>query len=435
MAIYKNTPPIVTDGLVLNLDAASQRAQPTRNLLTYTTDLTNAAWSKVRCSITASATIAPDGTNTAFAFNMSTGSTDLKRLTAPNTTSAVSGGLYTFSVFVKQNNFSGSGNISAGLQLGNYNSGQTAGTEPVFNVLSNFQPTGSFTLGPASSGSAVDRGVIDVGNGWYRVYTTCNWASSIAGFSTFLDLDNGILTGSQYQGTGIYVWGPQFETGYLSPYQPITGVIKTWPGLTFNQYSGSYNSTTSRPTYVVGSGGSIVFDGAASQMTLGTGSSYPFPYHTYEIWAKTPGTGSTMVDGGGLIAFDYGRLITLNSSGRIICNQYSGSSVLLYSIGSLPVSRNFFDNQWHQIVCSRGASQAEMYVDGMLVNSINSGTAPGWDGLNSWSTMQVLLGDNPNNVTYKFRGSIAAARVYNRQLTQAEVAQNYNALKSRFNLS
>jgi len=39
--MYYGTPPIVTNGLVLNLDADSQKAQPTRNLLNSTTALNN----------------------------------------------------------------------------------------------------------------------------------------------------------------------------------------------------------------------------------------------------------------------------------------------------------------------------------------------------------------------------------------------------------
>ena len=419
--MYYGTPPIVTNGLVLNLDAASQKAQPTRNLLNHTTDLTNVAWTKIRSQITASAGIAPDGTNTAFAMTI-TDATQLVRLTAQTLTTSVPGGPYTLSFYVKNN-----GSTAGIAQLGIYDSGQSvSGFAPSFAIQANFVNTGSNT---GTAVTAISTNVEPITNGWYRISASGILSASISSFSVFLDIANG-AGGTNVNGESILLWRPQFETGRIAtPYQPGVGTTKTWPGLTFDRYSGSYTTTTSRPTYLADNGGSMVFDGVGSQMTLGTGSSYPFPFHTYEIWAKTPGTGSTMVDGGGLVAFDYGRLVTFNYLGRITYNQYSGSSVLLYSATT---TQTFFDNKWHHIVCSRGASQYEMYVDGILLNSGSSGTAPGWDGLNSWSTMQAYLGDNPNNITVKLKGSIASVRVYNRQLSQQEVTQNYNALKSRF---
>ena len=101
------TPTIVTNGLVLALDAASPKAAPTRNLLHNTNELTNAsAWFIYRSTLTASAATAPDGTNTAYAWNISPeGTSSLVRLAAVNSNSPISssiyGGPYTFSVYVK----------------------------------------------------------------------------------------------------------------------------------------------------------------------------------------------------------------------------------------------------------------------------------------------------------------------------------------------
>ena len=402
------------------LDAASPKAAPTRNLFTYTTDLTNAAWTKTRCSITASATIAPDGTNTAFAFNMSTGSNNLKRLTAPTVTSAVSGGLYTFSLFVKQNNFSGSGNDSAGIQLGNYNSGQTAGVEPTFNALSNFQTTGSFVLGPASSGSAVDRGAIDVGNGWYRIYATCNWASSVAAFSTFIDIDNGILTGSQYEGTGIYAWGPQFEAGYLSPYQPVTGTTKPWPSIGSTITGSMFNN----PTWISSNGGSVVFDGVNDYVQLSAIQSISNNY-TLRVVFKTQTTGSSS---------DYFRFLngftstTQNSVRLEWANRFIAYN---NSASATPYAFNY------PLVPSFNLSQTyndmHITVDNSNVLTVyNNGVACTPTSIVTGSIDFQILGRAQATV---FPGTIAVFQVYNRALSQQEVLQNYNAYKSRFGLS
>jgi hypothetical protein len=412
--------PIVTNGLVLYLDAANPNAAPTRNLFTYTTDLTNAAWTKTRCSITASAAIAPDGTNTAFAFNMSTGSADLKRLTASTITSAVSGGLYTFSIFVKQNNFSGSGNISAGLQLGSYNSGQTAGLEPIFNVLSNFQPTGSFVLGPASSGSAVDRGTIDVGNGWYRIYATCNWASSIAAFSTFLDLDNGTVTGSQYEGTGIYIWGPQFETGYLSSYQPVTGTTKPWPIIG----SSTTASMINNPTWISNNGGSVVFDGVNDYVDISTTPNLTNPLTICAFVNTSVTTGSNQVIYGPSANGQDNWLSISNNRAQIFATQTS--DVNNFSItGTTTIQAN----TWYHITGIVNNNVISLYINGVFeaASSAQAFTIGGWNSA-------ARIGQRATG-QFPFNGRIANICGYNRALSQAEITQNYNALKSRFNLT
>jgi hypothetical protein len=432
--MYYGTPPIVTNGLVLALDAASPIAAPTRNLFTYTTDLTNVAWSKIRCSITASAAIAPDGTNTAFAFNMSTGSANLKRLSAPNISSAVSGGLYTFSIFVKQNNYSGSSALDTGLQLGNYNNGQTAGTEPAFNILSNFQPNGVFIFGPASSGSTVDRGTIDVGNGWYRIYTTINWASNIAGFSNFLDLDNGILTGSQYEGTGIYVWGPQFETGYLSPYQPVTGTTKPWPSIGSRITASMVNN----PTWVSSNGGSVVFDGVNDTVQLG--SPNISTACTINQWIQ-PLSGSVNT----MRTIEY---VTVNSATTIIfshlvkisntwyhqvlisgyqsgyaaeMNLYQQSNVNQFVQNNTPYNFTF---TWERTPGIN--STLKTYLNGVYREQDIQST-PYWTNTASLATATY-------NIANTYKGNIATTSFYNRALSQAEITQNFNALKSRYGL-
>jgi hypothetical protein len=48
--------------------------------------------------------------------------------------------------------------------------------------------------------------------------------------------------------------------------------------------------------------------------------------------------------------------------------------------------------------------------------------------------MDMLIGNNPNNVYYYFNGSIDIAKIYSRGLTASEVLTNYNALKTRFGI-
>lgn len=200
-----------------------------------------------------------------------------------------------------------------------------------------------------------------------------------------------------------------------------------WNNLTRGTNSCSFNS--SKPTYSSGNGGELVFDATPIYTSMGPGTNYPYPYHTYEMWVKTSGLGPGMTLAG-LFGMDYGRVIYINSNSSIQYALYSGS-VSILNVNGLPPNTNLFDNTYHQVVCLRNTSSYEIYVDSTLIKTGGNGGNPTWDGLNVWSTMPSQIANNPNDGVYRLSGSIAIAKIYNRGLTQAEVTQNYNATKGR----
>lgn len=213
------------------------------------------------------------------------------------------------------------------------------------------------------------------------------------------------------------------DAGFVSSY-PKTGT--TWRDLSGNGNNG---------TLVNGvgfSGGSMVFDGVDDVITSSAGNNYPYPYHTFEIWVKSSGLAPGMVQGG-LLGLDYGRVVTITSTGNIQYSLYTGVGAnqgLLFSVSTTGV--NVFDNNWHHIVCSRGESVYEMYVDGVLNKTGGNGGQSTWNGLNTWSSMTSVIGNNPNNSNRKLLGNISSVRIYNRQLTLQEVLQNYRAGLQRY---
>lgn len=204
-------------------------------------------------------------------------------------------------------------------------------------------------------------------------------------------------------------------------------------GISWRDISGGGNNGTlvNGPTYNSNNYGSIVFDGIDDVGNIGPGTNYPYPYHTFEIWVKTSGLASGMTQGG-LIALDYGRYVTINSGGNIQYTISTGPTGTLFQ--STASNKNVFDNNWHHIICSRGESIYQTYIDGILMVTGSSGGQPSWDGLNIWSSITSVIANNPNNSIYKLKGSISIVRMYNRQLTQTEVLQNYNATKRRYGL-
>ena len=212
-----------------------------------------------------------------------------------------------------------------------------------------------------------------------------------------------------------------WDSGFVSSY-PKTGT--TWKNLSVG---GINSSLVNGVGYNSENFGSLVFDGVDDVITSSAGNNYPYPYHTFEIWVKSSGLAPGMTQGG-LLGLDYGRVVAINSNGSINYAIYTGVGAnqgLLYSVSTTGV--NVFDNNWHHIVCSRGESVYEMYVDGVLNKTGGNGGQPTWNGLNIWSSMTSVIGNNPNNVNLKLSGNISSVRIYNRQLTLQEVQQNYQA--------
>lgn len=409
-------PNIIEDGLVLALDAASTYLPVNRNLLTYTNDLTNAAWGKIRCQITASATTAPDGTNTAFAMTI-TDATGLVRLSQSPVSASIVGGPYTFSVYVKQNN------ISASLfDTGIYNMATTSGSEPSYAILNNFAVTGS------SGGYVSNRTVTSVGNGWYRVATTATIVNNSVWY-LFFDIEAG--SGTKTNGQNLYLWGPQFEYGTTATeYQPVNVTTRLWPDQVNLSISGSL---INNPAFDSANGGSIVFDGVNDYVT---GSSVINAGSNFSVfaWVK-PGAIDVR---NGIVGNSYNYTTRQGFLLSMATNYGGTNNTFFISIGADAAYRTANNNSislnnWNYIggVVTNGGQDIKLYVNG-IETSYFGGTLS--SGSVSYDTNQLLIGARHSATLEPFIGSIANIQIYNRILSQSEILQNYNALKSRFNL-
>lgn len=199
------------------------------NLLTYSEQFNDAAWTKANASVTANNTIAPDGTTTADRLvedTLNTGHSLAQNGTYAATTA------YSASVFLKQ-----SGRSWAYIQLATVPFGVT--TRAWFD-LANGQ-IGTQTNCTAS--------ITSVGNGWYRcaitATTTVGGVSSPAiAVHTALSDNNTSYLGD---GTsGIFIWGAQLEAGsFATSYIPTVAsqVTRAADAASVNTLSPWYNAT------------------------------------------------------------------------------------------------------------------------------------------------------------------------------------------------
>jgi len=201
----------------------------------------------------------------------------------------------------------------------------------------------------------------------------------------------------------------------------------TWTDLSGNGKDGSLVNGASFQTT---NGGSVAFDGVNDRVNLyASNQLIGNQYATLEAWIKSSddGTGS-----GGYANF-LGTRVGQNMS----INRYSYTNTAVFltdftsgNLGAPIGSINVFDQNWHHVVGVNNFGICSLYVDGTIegVNSTRSGQ-------NIDLNAEVMaIGNDPNNTNRTFYGEVAIARIYNRALTQPEVLQNYNAVKSRFGL-
>jgi hypothetical protein len=159
------------------------------NLFTYSEQFDNAAWTKVRSSITANTIIAPDGTLTGDKLVEDTTATNTHGV---NQTFSFSTGNYAYSIYAKAGErtflqpFRSSINIDTFTQIFNLTAGTATGTGAT---------------------------IVAVGNGWYRCSGVINVNTAHSG-SIIFGLNNGTTnsyTGDGY--SGLFLWGAQLEAG------------------------------------------------------------------------------------------------------------------------------------------------------------------------------------------------------------------------------
>jgi len=219
-----------------------------------------------------------------------------------------------------------------------------------------------------------------------------------------------------------------FTVDAANPKSYVSGAA-TWNDLTPTAKNATF--VTKAPSYQTAGNGSLNF----RDSDFGYGdTNYNFgnlPKWSVEAWARI---GASLT----------GKVTT------IVTNQYVGGSSLNFSIGTnnAPITYNlvagFFDgawrnttghqpplNTWFQIVGTYDGTTIKQYHNGIMTSSLSYSGTPSSGG----SVRIAARWDDLTQITQNyFSGSIGVVKIYNRTLTDTEVLQNYNTLKSRYGL-
>jgi hypothetical protein len=163
------------------------------NLLTYSEDFANAAWTKTRASITANTIVAPDGTLTGDKLVEDTTASATHLVSVGS--GMVAGNTYTYSVYAKP----------AGRDWMVLSPGGAWGFA-WFNISSG-------TIGTVTSGgSSATAAIQPVGNGWYRCSVTAT-AVDNRGLQILISTGNNVITYTGDGTSGVFIWGAQLNVG------------------------------------------------------------------------------------------------------------------------------------------------------------------------------------------------------------------------------
>ena len=195
-------------------------------------------------------------------------------------------------------------------------------------------------------------------------------------------------------------------------------------GSTFTDLSGNSNNGTlvNSPSFSSANGGSLTFNGSNTYVDCGNAANLQIYEGTISAWVKASSSGNT----------SYRGIILKQNAWAlfVLDNQLVTYSWTTY--GAQGTGKTIGDNAWHNVAMTftttnvGATNNANVYLDGVLVKTASVA--------HSSHAIPVTLGAGTNGASQILNGNIAQGLIYNRVLTQAELLQNFNALRGRFGL-
>jgi hypothetical protein len=423
--MYYGTPPIVTNGLVLNLDTQSPQSiplDPTVNIFNSSENIPTSPWQSNNGTRVTSSIAAPFGLGSASLYSATAGFSNVYQ------ERTLYQGTYNLSWYIKYINQQYYSLILEGPSNGRV----------TFDILN-----GTIVAGTLD-GSGRSPVIEPAPNGYYRISLSLNITTSSISLARPL-LWTGVYNGNSFSGSQAYIWGAQLSrTSYATPYvsssSTVLGNRTSWQDLSGNNNIATLRSSSisgSIPVFPAANNRVLDFNGTSSYASISPISFNPVGTSDFTIsaWIKLNAKPITNP-----------RIVSLGSDANNYFNlgTYGGNSPETYDTfwfevkkagtfygGFFDASRKYETNKWYNLVGTsiNSTNSMSFYINGISVTGVNvNGGAP-----NTFNTM--FIGTNTTSSVEVVNGSISQVQMYNRALSQTEVLQNYNALKSRYGLT
>jgi hypothetical protein len=388
-----HSPRIVTDGLVLCLDAANTKGYDKFENLR--TNSNTGGFFPVVGSYTSTGTstdiLAPDGSNTTYKV-VANGTQQSTIDIAYQQITLTAGQTYTVSVY-----YYATGSTTSSRNLG-------------IQVFGNGSAFTTFT--PPQ-------------NTWVRQSLTFT-ASSTSNTGQIRVISNDYASFNSQSGATVYLWGAQLERGSsVTDYYATTSTAKNrgtiWTDLSIG--GGNNGTLTNGPTYSSSNGGSIVFDGTNDYIVRNSTTINLSAGVTMEMIFKSTDMNSRAQ---GFMQFNtHPNYINFYTPGNGYLRWETWVPVSVAG-GAYTTPTTLSNNTWYHAVGTYSNGSSKLYINGINVSSASqtSGT------YSSSYTANLVIGEYAGYMS----GNVALAKIYNRALTALEVQQNFNAQRGRFGI-
>ena len=414
---------VIQNGLQLWLDASSPSSYGPENFIPYSADITPSSypdWESFDGVVTSVATTGVDGQNDAFTLTDSDASSASGIYVVDDNNDAIYETVQTMTVIchVKKN----TGGPWAAIQI--YFQDTPSSTNGTVYTLYLNPDNGDFVESNATNTQVVSDG------DWWRVMfeiqtegasydrMICRIYPVIGSAGASLVVDP-TATGSNT------FWNPQLQRGTISDYTiPVkTGstAIKReerWYDLSGSSLNVNLNGTS----FTTDASGGIVF-GSGDTATIPSGLTFSGSGtgYTISVWLKHTGTVSTA---------RIQRYFSLGPSAAVLRHSNpTNSNLHAYSFDSggtiqqINIDNQVFTNEYYNFVSVYNGSSIAVYKNGSSVGSVAA-----------TFTLRTPTTASLSSATEYFEGNMYSVQYYNRPLSGAEITQNYNALRQRFNL-
>lgn len=383
-------PNIISNGLVLTLDVANPKSYST-NVFTYPLDAF--AWAgpgggyQMTLSRDSSVTDSPVG-GIPLKIVTSGSSAYTGTYNAPmwNLAPAAIGQTWTFSFYVK---------------------GTTAHTASLMIFEAN--SAGNYTT---------------LGQYFYNV--TTSWTRVSGSYTMSQATTSFVQVRIDDYNTGVTIWVDGFQLERTNAITTFNSKVNL-NGVNWYDSSGTNNNGTlvNGPAYNSLNLGSIVFDGVDDSVNAGNGSTLNMGTGDFSIESYFKAAGSSnyriiLQKGNPGVGSNRGYRLRIEADNTIQMT-VTGDAEYVASTSTITY------NTWYQVLGTKDSSGLKIYLNGAL-----SGTGTSPTGTTTTSDNFTIGRQDQGN--WPFNGNVSLVNIYNRSLTAAEVAQNFNAFRGRYGI-